>query len=385
MNTSLGNTGRNTLVLDILMNTSNIVVGNYIGIRPEYFNVSLTASATGHQSLAGLYKVNSVGENTVRVYSDVPFGVSGAAVYAGYVTGGAGGDITRVDVYTVSVNFKDCSGYLVKSGELSLGLSSQGDPFVISFEGLTNSSEAAKAVISSGSGFVNIGENMAFYGWPHHGSALYATRNGTIKSTNNIFSECLGSAICSNRNGTILCTNPVMSSNNFCLVAREIGSIEIETNPNENAFTNIVNNANIGLIDNGIISIKDSFAQLLANNYQTGFLFSGSSSLVVAGDYRSAGLTGGTGHSSAAVGGTGVGITNADSQAFLIVSENSSGTINMVTGSGKYRVNVPSGSNITNYIANAGKGRISTTLSTNISPRSFTTIDVTPFPERQQY
>jgi hypothetical protein len=269
---------------------------------------------------------------------------------------------------------------LVNSGELTLGLSSYGDPFVISFEGLTNTSETAKAIISSGSGYVRLGENMAFYGWPNYGSALYATKNGAIKGKNNIFSKCHGSAICSDRNGTILLESPVINSSTYALMSKSYGSIEIETDTKDAGFTNIVNNSVIGILDNGYVKISDSYAQLLANNYQTGFYFAGTSNLIVEGDSRSYGLTGGTGQTNYAAGGTGVGITNGASQAFLIVSPSSFGQINMKTGGGKYRTTVPSTSNISSYVANPGRGRISTSLSTGISPRPDLSEDAPPPP-----
>jgi microcystin-dependent protein len=365
LNGSTGNTGRNTIVVDILMNTTNVVEGNYIGIRPEYFTLSLTASATGHQSIAGLYKVNTVTDHWVRAYGNIPFGISGADVFTGYITGGASGPFFNVDVYTTSVNFKDCSGYLVESGELNLGMPEHGDPFVISFEGLTNSSEAAKAVISTGSGLIKLGNNMAFYGWPSHGSALYAGRGGTIKSDNVIISNCSGAAVLAERNGIIELTSPVINGNTYGLVTKTYGVIEINGDLDGDGFTNIVNNSSIGILDTGTIQVEDSYSQFIANGYQAGFYFMGNSSLVVGGDERSGGLVGGTGQSSNFVGGSGESVNTVS--PFLNVSPTSMGIVNMICGGGKLGTSVPSTSNLQSYILNTGKGKVSKFASTDIS------------------
>jgi microcystin-dependent protein len=355
--TAYGSTGRNRLVVDVFMDTLNVAAGNYIGIRPEYFALTLTASATGPQSLAGIYKIDSISSGIARAYTDVPFGISGSDVFSGYITGGASNDLRQVDIYTVSVNFTDCSGYLVNSGELSLGLSSQGDPFVISFEGTTASSQASKAVISTGSGIVRIGDNMAFYGWPEYGSALYATRNGSIESRNNLFSKCKGTAIQSDRNGSVILEAPIMSSNNFAIVAKSFGTVEIEANPTSNKFTNICNNATIGFVNTGEILIRDSYAQLLSSGYQAGFYYAGTSKLLVEGDVRSIGLTGGIGLSSIAIGGSGGASGNSSVQPFLNVSSNSSGDLYFKVGNGKVGLSVPSTSSIVSYVMNLGKGK----------------------------
>jgi microcystin-dependent protein len=374
LSTAYGSTGRNTMVLDIFMDTSNVAVGNYVGIRPEYFSHTLTASATGPQSLAGIYKINSVETGKVTVNSSVPFGISGSSVFSGYITGGVSTDnLQRVDIYTVSMNFADCSGYLVNSGELTLGLSTQGDPFVISFEGTTFSSETAKAIISSGSGLVRIGENMAFYGWPDYGSALYATRNGRIESVNNIFSDC-GTAVESNRNGIILMNNPIITGNLYGLSAKNYGIIDIEANSNSVKFTNIANNGVIGIINNAEITIKDSFSNLLSTGYQGGFFFSGSSKLLVEGDSRAIGLTGGTGHTSFAVGGSGGVSGNNSVQAFLNVSTQSSGDLYFKNGNGLVGLNVPSSVNLSGYIWNMGRGKVSYFATTNKKGSSETDI-----------
>lgn len=372
ISTAYGSTGRNTLVVDVLMDTLNVAVGNYIGIRPEYFALTLTASATGPQSLAGIYKVDSISGNRARTYTDVPFGISGSDVFSGYITGGVSNDIRQVDVYTVSVNFEDCSGYLVNSGELTLGLSAYGNPFVISFEGTTASSQASKAVISSGGGLVKIGENVAFYGWPEYGSALYATRNGTIQSSNNLFSRCSGTVVEANRNGTVTMEAPVMSANRYGLVAKSFGTIEIEANPNSNKFTNIANNGTIGVVNTGEILIRDSYAQLLASGYQAGFYYAGSSKLLVEGDTRSIGLTGGTGGSAAAAGGSGGASGNSSVQPFMSVSSNSSGDLYFKVGSGKVGLSVPSGVNLAGYVWNMGKGKVSYAATTNVKGSSET-------------
>jgi hypothetical protein len=238
-----------------------------------------------------------------------------------------------------------------------LGLSSQGDPFVISFEGTTASSQAAKAVISTGSGLVRIGDNMAFYGWPEYGSALYATRNGSIESKNNLFSRCKGTAIQSDRNGSVILEAPIMSANNIAIVAKSFGTVEIEANPNSNKFTNISNNGTIGFVNTGEILIRDSYAQLLSSGYQAGFYYAGTSKLVVEGDIRSIGLTGGTGHSSAAVGGSGGASGNSSVQSFLTVSSNAAGDLYVKVGSGRIGVSVPSTSSIVSYVLNTGKGK----------------------------
>lgn len=247
-----------------------------------------------------------------------------------------------------------------------MGLSTQGDPFVISFEGTTASSQAAKAVVSTGSGLVRIGDNMAFYGWIEYGSALYATRNGSIESKNNLFSRCKGTVIQSDRNGSVILEAPIMSANNIGIVAKSFGIVEIEANSNSNKFTNISNNGTIGFVNTGEVLIRDSYAQLLSSGYQAGFYYAGTSKLVVEGDVRSIGLTGGTGHSSAAVGGSGGASGNSSVQSFLTVSSNSAGDLYIKVGNGKIGVSVPSTSSIVSYVLSMGQGKKSYYSASNI-------------------
>lgn len=331
-----GETGRNTLVMDIYMNTNNIAVGNFVAIRPEYFNLSITGSATGHQTLAGVYKVDSVTGDSVRVYTPVPFGASGSSIFTGYVTGGISGDFNRVDVYTLSVNFQDCSGYIVSSGELTLGLSAYGLPFVISFEGTTSDSQTAKAVSAVNSGFVEIGEGMAFYGWPSYGAALYATTSGNIKASETFVSKC-GHGLVAKDGGVIDAISPILSSNTYAMFTKSGGSVHIENKRTTPAFTTIANNAVMGVLDSGTIEILDSKQNLLSNRFQTGFYFSGNSSFSARGDRTDSGLTGATGLSSVFTGSTGSptgpsGGTGGSS--FFIVGPVSSGEVELVFAKG---------------------------------------------------
>jgi microcystin-dependent protein len=335
MNTG-GETGRNTLVVDVYMNTNNVVAGNYIGIRPEYFNLALTADATGHQSLAGIYKVDSVSTDKVRVHTSVPFGASGSSVFTGYITGGISGDFNRVDVYTVSVNFKDCSGYIVNSGELTLGLSSYGLPFVVSFEGTTSDSQTAKAISVINSGFVEVGENVAFYGWPAYGAALYAASSGNLKADNPIVSKC-GHAVVAKDGGVIDIANPILTANTYGMYSRSGGSIHVMNFGNSPSFTTVVNNAVMGVLDSGIIEIEDSRANLMSNRFQSGFYFGGNSSFFAGAGPESAGLTGATGLSSIFTSSTG-GATgtsgNTGGSSFFIPSPDSAGEAELTYGFG---------------------------------------------------
>lgn len=303
MNTG-GETGRNRLAIDIYMNTNNVVSGNFVGIRPEYFNLTLTADATGHQSLAGVYKVEDVYGDRVRVYTPVAYGASGSSVFTGYITGGISGDFNRVDVYTVSVNFKDCSGYIVNSGELTLGLSSYGLPFVITFEGTTSDSQTAKAVSSLNSGYAEIGEGMAFYGWPSYGAAMFATSSGSIRAIDPLLSQN-GHGIVARDAGVVYLENPVMSANTYALFANSGGSIHAENKRIRPSFTTLVNNSVMGVLNSGTLEILDGKANLLSNRFQAGFYFAGNSSFSAKGDVTDSALTGASGLANIFMGSTG--------------------------------------------------------------------------------
>jgi microcystin-dependent protein len=339
LNPTLGNTGRNVLAIDIYMNVNNIVAGNYIGIRPEYFSLPLIASATGHQSLAGVYKVDSVTGNSVRVYTGVPFGASGANIFTGYITGGITGNFNQVDVYTVSVNFRDCSGYLVKSGELSLGLSAYGLPFVVSFEGATNTSEMAKAVMALDQGTVTIGENMAFYGWPAYGAALYAD-GGDINAFAPIISKN-GVGAYARNSGAILMENPILSANTYAMFSHNGAVINVKGKLTNPRISTAINNAVIGLMNDSIMKVEDSRANLITNRYQAGFYFAGSSDLTVRGGDDMLGLTGATGLCNYCVGSTGgpTGPTGGTAgNAFLIGAPDSNGRATILFGVGTIAV-----------------------------------------------
>ena len=345
LNDSLGNTGRNTLAIDVYMNVNNIVVGNYIGIRPEYFTLALTGSATGHQSLSGVYKVSSVTGDSVRVYTPIPFGASGSNIFTGYITGGISGDFNQVDVYTVSMNFRDCSGYIVNSGDLTLGLSSHGLPFVVSFEGSDASSQAAKAVMAVKSGHVVVGEDMAFYGWPAYGAALFADSGGTINAYSpKISQNAVG--VHARDNATIKLTNPVISSNTFGLYSRNGGSIQTTGKLVDRQITLMANNSAIGLVYDAAIKIEDSKSHLMSSGYQAGFYFGGNSEFTVRGGVESYGLTGVTGLSNTCGGSTGgpTGATGASGgtggNSFLIGAPDSTGRATLMFGIGMVGVSL---------------------------------------------
>ena len=342
LNSTLGTTGRNRMAIDVYMNTNDVAVGNFIGIRPEYFNLTLTADATGHQSLAGVYKVEGVTGDSVRVYAPVAFGGSGSNVFTGYITGGISGNFNRVDVYTVSMKFKDCSGFIVNSGELTLGLSSYGLPFVVSFEGGTSDSETAKAVSAINSGYVEIGENMAFYGWPTYGAALYATSSGFLKAHDPIISKNTHGVVAKD-GGVVEMTAPVISANRYGMMASSGGSIHInDNNKFKSSFTTAVNNNTIGFMNSGIMEIESSKANLLTNRYQTGFYFAGNSSFSAGPSRTDATLTGPSGLSSIFTGSTGSpGQTGTDGatsgtggSSFFIPAPVSAGEADLIFGKG---------------------------------------------------
>ena len=351
LNSSAGNTGRNRVAIDILIDTNNIAVGNYIGIRPEYFSIGLTASLTGHQSLAGIHKIESINGTSARAYTSVPFGVSGSDMFTGYIAGGIGGNFDRVDVYTLSVNFQECGGYLVNSGELTLGLSSYGLPFVVSFEGTTGS-QAAKAVLAVASGSVRIGEGMAFYGWPQYGAALYSSRGGNILANSPIISNC-GVGVYSKSNSDISMSVPVLTSNTLGVFAENYGSISMVGVPG--SHTTGLRNTVLGVVDNSNITIKDSNSILQTDTFQTGFYFAGNSSLQIVGGYDSLGLTGTTGLSSIAIGSTGATGTTASGSNFITTSQNSSGSGMILVGNGIFQIAVTGSSKFT---ASGGSGKV---------------------------
>ena len=351
LNSSAGSTGRNRVAIDILMDTNNVVVGNYIGIRPEYFSIGVTASLTGHQTLAGIHKIESINGTSARAYTSVPFGVSGSDMFTGYIAGGIGGNFDRVDVYTVSVNFQECSGYLVNSGELTLGLSSYGLPFVVSFAGTTGS-EAAKAVLAVASGSVRIGEGMAFYGWPTHGAALYSSRGGNIVAHSPIISNC-GVGVYSKSNSDISLSVPVLTSNSLGMFAEKSGSIS--SLGVLGSHTTTLRNEILGIVDNSSINIKDSFAVLQTDTFQAGFYFAGNSDLSIVGGYDSLGLSGTTGLSSIAIGSTGATGTTASGSNFITTSQNSSGSGMILVGNGIFQYSVTGNSRFT---ASVGRGKV---------------------------
>ena len=341
LNPTLGHTGRNRLAVDIYMNTNNVVVGNYIGIRTEYFNLPLIPSATGHQSLAGVYKVDSVTGGSVRVHTNVPFGASGANTFTGNISGGITGNFNQVDVYTVSVNFRDCSGYLVKSGELSLGLSAYGLPFVVSFEGLTNTSEMAKAVMALDRGIVTVGENMAFYGWPEYGAALYA-HGGSIQAYAPTISRSGVGAYAKN-SGEIEMENPILSGNTYAMFSHNGAIINVKGKLTNPRITTSVNNSVIGLMNDSIMKVEDSRANLITNRFQAGFYFAGNSDLTIRGGDDTLGLTGATGLCNYCVGSTGgpTGPTGGTAgNAFLVAAPDSNGRATILFGVGVIAVSV---------------------------------------------
>lgn len=341
LNNSLGNTGRNTLAIDVYMNVNNIVVGNYIGIRPEYFTLALTGSATGHQSLSGVYKVSSVTGDSVRVYTPIPFGASGSNIFTGYITGGISGNFNQVDVYTVSMNFRDCSGYIVNSGDLTLGLSSHGLPFVVSFEGMTASSQAAKAVMAINSGHVTVGEDMAFYGWPAYGAALFADTGGTIDAYSpKISRNAVG--VHATNNSQIKLRNPVISSNTFGLYSHNGGSIQTAGKKVDQAITLMANNYAIGLVYDAAIKIEDSKSHLMSSGYQAGFYFGGSSEFSLRGGDDDLGLTGATGLSNTCGGSTGGPTGATGGNNFLIGAPDSTGRATLLFGIGIISVGLTS-------------------------------------------
>ena len=353
-NSVTGSTGRNVLILDIFMNTSNVVVGNYLGIRPEYFSLGLTAGFTGNQTLSGIYKVSSVEGDFIRTYGSVPFGSSNSTAFTGYISGGISGNINNVDVYKLSVSFKDCSGYLVSSGQLSLGLTAYGYPFVVVFEEQSNNtSQSSKAISAINSGRIKLGDGMAFYGWPKYGSALYANYGGKIEGENQIISSC-GIGVASLNKSAVVLKTPVISSTDCAIFTDSGGSVRIFAD-NSNKRTSIVRNGCIGTMDSSSIEILDSSSILQSDLGQKGFLFAKNSNFVIGGGNEAAalGATGATGLSGWCMGASG------GSSAFVISSKNSSGNITIIAGNGNI-LTACAGSNggDVNFTASLGRGKI---------------------------
>jgi hypothetical protein len=152
------------------------------------------------------------------------------------------------------------------------------------------------------------------------------------------------------------------------------------TNPR---ITTATNNAVIGLMNDSIMKVEDSRANLITNRFQAGFYFAGNSDLTVRGGDDVLGLTGATGLCNFCVGSTGgpTGPTGGTAgNAFLIGAPDSNGRATILFGFGTIAVSMTGGARLKAGSPNANQivvARNSTSPST-----AFADLGTSPPPTR---
>jgi microcystin-dependent protein len=270
-----GSTGRNYLNIDVYADTNNVAVGNYIALKSEYFGLTSAASATGYQTLCGIYRVNAVDyvNDVISVQGRVLGGATGSRMFTGSLTYP---DISTVDIYTTVVEFRNSSGFFVEpTASLMLGkttVGSTGDPFVIIHSGGLTSHNYAKGVHVSG-GKAYLGNSMALYSWPEYGAALYATNSGLIRGEGLVGSNN-GTFAYADSSSRIILSYPILTSNNEVFVV-DGGKIFVSgtTASSGNKRFIAANNETVALILNaGSVDIADTRPQIITDGIQSGFL-----------------------------------------------------------------------------------------------------------------
>lgn len=286
--TTAGSTGREFLNIDVYGDTNNVTVGNYLVIKPEHFGLTSAASATGYQSLCGVYRINEVDytNDRMRLQGRIPGGISGASTFTGSLSYP---QISSVDIYTTIVEFKNNNGFIVEpTGTLMMGRASNptvtSEPFVVIHTGSLTGSEASKGLISTG-GKSFLGSGMSFFSWPKYGSALYANNAGSIRGeriigSNNgtfVYAE-MGSKV-NLREPTTTRNNVVMISDNASIVIDGAtgGATGASGGAANRRYLSANNSTTAMIINSGNISIKDVKPQIITSINQLGFMLNRSS------------------------------------------------------------------------------------------------------------
>jgi hypothetical protein len=332
-----GSTGRGYLNIDIYGDTNNVVVGNYIGIKPEYFGLTSAASATGYQTLCGIYRVNDVDytNDIIRVEARIlsGSGVTGARMFTGSLSYPS---ISQFDVYTTSVEFQNCNGFMVEpTGVLSLGTPNSagvsGSPFIIIRTGSLTAGQYAKGVYVSG-GKAFLGNSMGLMSWPTYGAALYAANGGLINGVGIIGSNN-GTFSYAEAGSSIMLSYPIVSRNDTAIILDSGAKMTINgfnVDGNNRRFLSVNNGTTSLLLNSGSLIVKDTKPQIIMDAAQTGLLASRASFII----------QGASGSDGAIIGATGtVGVRG------ISLNYASSGTIEL--GSATIRSSVTGGSLLT--------------------------------------
>lgn len=277
-NGTTGSTGRGYLNIELYGDTNNVVIGNYVGIKPEYFSITGSASVTGYQTLCGIYRVNDVDydNDIIRVQARIltGSGTTGARMFTGSLSYPQFG---QFDVYTTSVEFQDCNGFMVEpTGTLSLGTpnsaGASGSPFVIIHAGSATGGQYAKGVYVAG-GKAYLGNSMALLSWPAYGAALYATNAGLINGVG-VLGSNNGTFTYAEAGSTIYLSYPIVSRNDNGIILDGASRLTINgsNNGNNRRFLSVNNATNSMILNSAALNILDQQPQIILDGTQTGLL-----------------------------------------------------------------------------------------------------------------
>lgn len=273
-----GSTGRGILNIDLFGDTNNVVIGNYVGIKPEYFMITGSASVTGYQTLCGLYRVNDVDytNDIIKLQARIltGTGITGARMFTGSINYP---QISQFDVYTTSIEFQDCNGFMVEpTGVLSLGTPNSagvsGSPFVIVHAGSATAGQYAKGVYVSG-GKAYLGNGMGLLSWPTYGAALYATNAGLINGVG-VLGSNNGTFSYADSGSQIWMSYPVVSRNDNAIILDTGGRMNIlgSNSVNNRRFIAANNGIMSMIMNSGTLNVKDQQPQIIVDGTQNGLL-----------------------------------------------------------------------------------------------------------------